>query len=51
MSIKTFLIEKKDLEGGLVHQLVILLIKLSGQGAVRASMASIVAALRLGPEE
>ena len=51
MSIKTFLIEKKDLEGGLVHPPGTLLLKLSGREAVRASIRSLLDVLGLSPGE
>uniref|UniRef100_A0A2C9LGV0 G-protein coupled receptors family 1 profile domain-containing protein n=1 Tax=Biomphalaria glabrata TaxID=6526 RepID=A0A2C9LGV0_BIOGL len=51
MSIKTFLIEKKDLEGGLVHPSGTLLLKLIGQEAIKASMASLMTVLSLSPDE
>lgn len=51
MSVKTFFIEKKDLDGGLVHAPGTLLLKLSGQGAVKATMASLIECLKLTPDE
>ncbi|XP_055863955.1 uncharacterized protein LOC129922336 [Biomphalaria glabrata] len=51
MSIKTFLIEKKDLEGGLVHPSGTLLLKLIGQESIKASMASLMTVLSLSPDE
>ncbi|KAI8785083.1 hypothetical protein BgiBS90_014610, partial [Biomphalaria glabrata] len=51
MSVKTFLMEKKDLEGGLVHPSGTLLLKLIGQETIKASMASLMTVLSLSPDE
>ena len=51
MSIKTFLIEKKDLEGGLVHPPGTLLLKLAGKDAVRATLGSLLGVLGLPPDD
>ncbi|KAI8752857.1 neuropeptide FF receptor 1 [Biomphalaria glabrata] len=51
MAYPTFLIEKKDLEGGLVHPKGTLLLKLSGNNAMKSSIGSLVEALKLSAAE
>lgn len=51
MSYPTFLIEKKDLEGGLVHPKGTLLLKLSGNNAMKSSIGSLLEALKLSAAE